>query len=269
MGNPYHAKKRFGQNFLVASDVIDKIVQAIKPSPEQTIIEIGPGRGALTLPLAKSGATIIGVEFDRDIISYVSELLSVYPRVHIINHDFLTFQPDIAAHSRFTVVGNIPYNITSPVIDWLFRYRHQIVNVVLMVQDELARRIAASPGSKDWSPLSIMTQLYFEVTYLFSVPPSSFSPAPKVTSAVIRLSPRKTPIDVPKGFERVVRASFHQRRKLLSNNLSGTILPNAELSQQTIAAVGLTKKIRAEQISIEQFLALTNYLIDHKLLARD
>ncbi len=263
----YHAKKRLGQNFLKSETVIKRVVETVAPIAGERIIEIGPGRGALTLALAESGAQIVGVEFDRDLSGYLNKLTRRYDNVEIVNADFLEFQPDPDRMPSFKLVGNLPYNITSPVIDWCMRYHDRITGAVFMVQKELALRLAASPGSKNWSPLSVFTQTLFDVEFGFDVSPASFRPTPKVISSVVRLAPHGSDVS-PHGpeFTSVVRASFRQRRKLLVNNLVPDIVPDGDLARQLLTAAGLEPGCRAEQVTTEQFLSLTACLLRHKLV---
>lgn len=263
----YHAKKRLGQNFLKTKPVIDRVVSLVAPEPKDVIVEIGPGRGALTLPLAESGATIWAVEFDRDLMGYLTSLLSKHPNVHLVNDDFLKFDPDLEKLDDFKLVGNLPYNITSPVLDWCLKYQTRILRAVLMVQRELGARIAASSGTRDWSPLSIFTQSAFEVESVFDVAPSHFHPRPEVTSSVLKLTPRPINPAVATGqFERVVRMSFLHRRKTLANNLVPDLIPNTSFAQEILAEIGLPVKIRAEEVSIDRFLTLTAVLGKHNLV---
>ena len=162
----YRAKKRLGQNFLISDEIVNRIAQLINPVKGEKIIEIGPGRGALTLRLAEMKTAVTAVEFDRDLIGHLQELLSEYPDIKIINADFLDYLPE---WRKFILVGNLPYNITSPVIDWTIRYYSRITRAVFLIQKEVAHRIAASPGNKDWSPLTIFTQLYYNVRLCFDV----------------------------------------------------------------------------------------------------
>jgi len=263
----YHAKKRLGQNFLKTNSIIERVVSLVALEPTDTIVEIGAGRGALTLPLVKSGAAVWAVEFDRDLIDYLTSLLADYPETKIINQDFLSFDPDTAQLDRFKLVGNLPYNITSPVIDWCLRYAARLDSVTLMVQKEVGARLAASPGSRDWSPLSIFTQLVFQVESCFDVAPSHFMPQPKVSSTVIRLTPRLEPLgQFSPEFEQVVRASFRQRRKLLTNNLVPRFVDKSEQLTDLYAELGFDRRVRAEALTIEQFLKLTQGLIQRKLV---
>ncbi|MEW5795827.1 MAG: 16S rRNA (adenine(1518)-N(6)/adenine(1519)-N(6))-dimethyltransferase RsmA [Candidatus Zixiibacteriota bacterium] len=263
----YHAKKRLGQNFLKSEEVIGRVIELLAPAPNDIIVEIGPGRGALALPLARAGATLWAVEFDRDLIGYLSSLLSDYANVQLLNDDFLKFNPTARELGRFKLVGNLPYNITSPVLDWCLRYREYLVTVVLMVQRELGARIAASPGSKDWSPLGILTQSAFSVERAFDVSAEHFEPRPDVMSTVVRLTPLPEPAAPVTGlFERVVRASFQHRRKTLLNNLVPTFSLDTKVAGGLLTELGLSPMTRAEELSIAQFLTLTAALERHKLL---
>ncbi len=258
----YHAKKRLGQHFLTSEKVVARIVELIGPKADQTILEVGPGRGVLTLPLAQSGATLWAVEFDRDLITYLERMLVKYENVNILQKDFLAFHPEDYSLDRFVLVGNLPYNITSPIIDWCVRYRDRIQQAVFMVQREMAWRITGLPGSKDWSPLGIFTQLYFDATCCFDVPQHAFTPPPEVVSAVIKLTPWPTPPEVDiERLEKVVRASFTQRRKTLINNLVPTIVDDAETAKKHLSELGLSEKSRAEELTIPQFINLTDLLI--------
>ncbi len=258
----YRPKKRLGQNFLIADNIIQKIIDLIEPSDSMPVIEIGAGRGALTLPLARSGARIIAVEIDNDLIGYLERLLGEYSNVSILNQDFLDLDPGSCGMEPFILAGNLPYHISSPVLDWVVKYRSFIHKACLMMQKEVADRLASRPGSRNWSPLAVFSQLYFDVELCFTVKRDSFRPPPKVTSAVVRLITRRA-IDVgdPKRFERLVRTAFTQRRKLLVNNLAGGLIPDATTVRSALRDMKLEENIRAEQVSIEQFIELTRRLI--------
>ncbi len=222
------------------------------------IIEIGPGRGSLSLPLAETGAQITGVEFDRDLQNYLKKLLRKHDNFEIVNEDFLNYEP---SPGRFKIIGNIPYNITSPVIDWLVAHRDSIDLAALMVQREVADRVASSAGVRDWSPIAIFTQLAFKVQIAFEVPPSAFTPPPSVTSAVLLFSPHQS-VWIPGNdlFEKLVRASFKQRRKTLVNNLVPGVIKDAKTAREMFREVGLPEKVRAEQVTIDQFKTLSELL---------
>lgn len=260
-------KKRLGQHFLKSPDVIKRIVDLIDPQVGQTIVEIGPGRGALTLPLVASGAEVVAVEFDLDAARYLSRRLAKKSNLKVVNQDFLTFEPDRLGLAKFTLVGNLPFNITSPVIDWAINHRSMIERACFMVQKEMAARLAARPNSKDWSPLSIFTQLHFEVAHCFDVAPEHFQPRPKVTSTVITLTPKeKILIKHSAQFEKVVRTSFRHRRKLLVNNLVPDIISQTQAAREILCKLDLPENCRAEQLTTAQFLTLTNRLVAHKIL---
>jgi 16S rRNA (adenine1518-N6/adenine1519-N6)-dimethyltransferase len=263
----YRAKKRLGQNFLKTQTVVDRVVSQIDASPDDSIIEIGPGRGALTLPLAESGATVHAVEYDRDLLGYLESLLSRFKNVHLHHQDFLEFEPDTAGVKRFKLIGNLPYNITTPTIDWCLGYRDRIEVAVLMVQKELGARISGKPGSRNWSPLALFTQLVFEVEPCFDVSPQHFRPVPNVYSSVLRLTPR--PAELGKytpELDRVVRSSFRHRRKQLVNNLVPDLVPDAAAAREILAELDLDLKIRAEMLTLDQFLKLTSHLARRKLV---
>lgn len=263
----YRSKKRLGQNFLQSAKVIERIIDLVQAGPSDTVVEIGPGRGALTEPLAESGAHLVAVEFDRDLAPRLRKSLRDYDNLSVIQQDILDFDPAAQVTGNFILVGNLPYNITSPVLEWVTEHRRSIRRAILMMQREVAARVAGSPGSKDWSPLSIFTQLHFDVSVEFTVPPGAFRPPPRVTSAVVLLSPRKAVhIDHPDAFESVVRQSFAQRRKLLVNNLDDlTGVPPSRLRQQ-LADIGLPHDIRAEQMTISDFIRLTSRLVAEDII---
>lgn len=258
----YFAKKRLGQHFLTSEKIVSRMVDLISPKAEQTILEVGPGRGVLTLPLAESGANLWAIEFDRDLIGTLERLLGPYKNATLINKDFLAFHPEDYELQSFMLVGNLPYNITSPIIDWCIRYYDRIQMAVFMVQREMAWRITGSPGSKDWSPIGIFTQLHFDATYCFDVPQHAFTPPPEVVSAVIKLEPWPT---IPKfnieKLEKVVRASFTQRRKTLINNLVPNLIADSTKLKIILAQLDLTENCRAEELSIAQFARLSEILI--------
>ena len=260
-------KKRLGQHFLKSPDIVRKILDLVRPQVGLIIVEIGPGRGALTLPLVASGAEVVAVEFDLDAARYLIQRLAKKSNLKVVNQDFLKFEPDRLGLTKFTLVGNLPFNITSPVIDWAINHHSMIERACFMVQKEMAARLAARPNSKDWSPLSIFTQLHFEVVHCFDVAPEHFQPKPKVTSTVITLTPKeKVQIKHFAQFEKVVRTSFRHRRKLLVNNLVPDIISQAQAAREILRELGLPENCRAEQLTTAQFLTLTERLIAHKIL---
>jgi 16S rRNA (adenine1518-N6/adenine1519-N6)-dimethyltransferase len=180
-----------------------------------------------------------------------------------LQKDFLKFEPKELALATFKLCGNLPFNITSPVIDWIVNYRSKIQRAVIMMQKEVALRLASKPNSKDWSPLAIFTQLHFNIQILFNVGPQHFIPSPKVTSAVVELIPKVSQeIRNYSEFERLVRASFRQRRKQLINNLVPFLIPTVPAAEKILGQLGLKRKVRAEEVSTEQFLELTELLAE-------
>lgn len=262
----HRPQKRFGQHFLSDQRVLDRIVDLINPSASESIVEIGPGEGVLTLPLAKTESRLLAIEFDRNLFAPLTKKLAPYPNAKVIEQDFLNFTPDQSL-GTFTLVGNIPYNITSPIMEWCTRHVDRLARVVLMMQREMARRICGQPGTKDWAPISIFTQIAFDVSYEFEVPPSAFTPPPEVHSAVIAMKPKseRPSVDMAK-LDKVVRAAFEHRRKLLVNNLVPDVVPRAADHARYLAAIGARDDCRAEQLSIEQFAKLTRLLAADRLI---
>ncbi|OAM46315.1 16S rRNA (adenine(1518)-N(6)/adenine(1519)-N(6))-dimethyltransferase [Eikenella sp. NML99-0057] len=249
------ARKRFGQNFLQDSRIIADIVQAVRPQPADTIVEIGPGLGAITEPLAAKLDRLHVCEIDRDIIGYLKTRLYAGKLV-IHEGDVLQFDfASVPGHKK--IVGNLPYNISTPLLFHLSRYADEVEDMHFMLQKEVVERMVAEPGSNDFGRLSVMLQYFFEMEKLLDVPPEAFSPAPKVDSAVVRLIPAKHRIGQAQDFEQfaaLVKQAFHQRRKTIRNNLKG--IANDEVLQ----AVGISPQERAEHIAPENYVALANLL---------
>ncbi len=257
MSIPQHrARKRFGQNFLRDSGVIDRIVAAIHPLPGDHLVEIGPGQGALTALLSASGCQLDVIELDRDLIAGLLAAFSVNPRFKLHSADALKF--DFASLARdgvpLRVVGNLPYNISTPLIFRLLEQAGLIRDMHFMLQLEVVERLAASAGSRHWGRLGIMAQYHCEVEKLFEVPPEAFTPRPKVQSAVVRLTPRVDspwpPCD-PAALRQVVKSAFAQRRKTLRNNLKGLI------DTQGLERLGIDPGVRAESLELAQFIEIT------------
>jgi dimethyladenosine transferase len=227
LGMGHTPRKRFGQNFLRDESVIEAIAGAVAPQAEDHLVEIGPGEGALTQALIGSGCQLDAVELDRNLRARLLAAFSTYPRFTLHSADALKF--DFAALSidgkPLRVVGNLPYNISTPLIFKLLDCAHIVSDMHFMLQLEVVERLAASPGSKDWGRLGVMAQFQCEVEHLFDVPPEAFYPPPKVQSAIVRLTPHKTPPypDVDRdALASVVTQAFAQRRKTLRNNFKGT-----------------------------------------------
>lgn len=249
------ARKRFGQHFLVDEQVLDAIVRSITPRSSDRMLEIGPGRGALTQLLCGELDELHAVELDRDLIASLDRR---FANLQLTEGDILAldFATTLAA-GEWRLVGNLPYNLSSPLLLKLADYPDLICDMHFMLQKEMAERMAASPGSKAWGRLSVMLQLNWQVESLFDVEPQAFNPPPKVMSQVVRLTPLAQPVAVKSKDElrRVVAAAFGQRRKTLNNSLRAY--------EFDFSAFGLEGSQRAEQLSVEQFVALANYSVDN------
>ena len=255
------AKKHLGQNFLHDRSVIDRIVLAINPQPGDRLVEIGPGQGALTLPLLDRHGALTAIEFDRDLLQPLAAAAVAHGELTLLNADVLSVDfsalaaSGIPGEGPLRLVGNLPYNLSSPILFHALEHATSVRDMHFMLQKEVVERMAAPPGNKVYGRLSVMLQAYCQVTPLFTVAPGAFRPAPKVDSAVVRLQPRN-PADIgindPAQFSRVVRAAFGQRRKTLRNALSGVIESSA------IEAAGLRPDSRAEQLAVTDFIRLSN-----------
>lgn len=253
-----HAKRRFGQNFLKSGAIIDKIVERLAPQSGERIIEIGPGKGDLTMAVAKSGADLLAIEIDRELIGHLERRFREKPNVQILQRDILTVDPEALNFGTFALVGNLPFNISAPVVEWIVQNRSHISRACLMFQKEVAHRLAAKPKSKDWSPLSIFTQLYFDITIAFDVLPKHFTPEPEVTATVVYLQPKpEVRVPHPTLFEHLVRGSFRQRRKLLLNNLVPDYISDLTVGRAIVNRLNLGPHCRAEELSTQQFIELT------------
>lgn len=256
--HPQHrARKRFGQNFLHDAGVIHRILRAIHAREGERVLEIGPGQGALTEGLLSSGAQLDVIELDRDLIPILNAKFAAEPRFQLHQGDALKFDFSSLNPERHSlrVVGNLPYNISTPLIFHLLNNAALIRDMHFMLQKEVVDRMAAGPGSKVFGRLSVMLQAYCEVTSLFVVPPGAFRPPPKVDSAVVRLVPRDPAtinIRDHKRFAEVVKAAFGQRRKTLRNALNNVV------SAEQFAAAGVRPDARAEQLDVAEFIALAN-----------
>lgn len=251
----HRARKRFGQNFLVDDAFIARIISVIAPRAGQQIIEIGPGREALTGPLMASGARLRVVEIDRDLAATIR---SRHPGLEVICDDALRVNfSDLAGEEAYRLVGNLPYNISTPLMFHLMEQRKLPADMHFMLQKEVVDRLIAQPGSKTWGRLSLMTQNLAEISKLIDVPPEAFSPKPRVDSAIVRLVPRPSPL-VPKehqqAFNKLVAQAFTMRRKTLRNGLRG-LLDTAQ-----IESAGVDASWRPEQLSLKQFSQLAAIL---------
>lgn len=261
MGNPpvHRARKRFGQNFLHDPAIIRDIIHAVHPLAGQHLVEIGPGKGALTRYLLEACGSLDVIELDRDLIPLLQENCSSLGELRIHSADALKFDFSALAEAeqKLRIVGNLPYNISTPLIFHLLEQIESIEDMHFMLQKEVVDRLAAQPGSKDYGRLGIMVQYYCRVEKLFGVPPGSFTPPPKVHSAVVRLTPHATPpVDVQdvSALSRVVSQAFSQRRKTLRNTLKKL------LDSDTIIACDIDPSRRPETLDLSEYARLANAL---------
>lgn len=255
------ADKKLGQNFLIDEQVVRNIVAAAQLGQQDTVLEVGPGIGTLTQGLAESGAKVIAVELDKRLLPVLATTLEGYDNVQVINNDILQVDiGEITGHIPFKVCANLPYYITTPIIFALLEKKLPMECLVAMVQKEVAERMAAQPGGKDYGALSVAIQYYTEPEIAFIVPPSSFIPAPSVDSAVIVCRKRQVPpvqVEDEKLFFRVVKAAFSLRRKMLNNSLKNMGISAAECAAW-LERAGVDGKRRAETLSLEEFARLSN-----------
>ncbi|MDO8311768.1 MAG: 16S rRNA (adenine(1518)-N(6)/adenine(1519)-N(6))-dimethyltransferase RsmA [Sideroxyarcus sp.] len=251
----HQAKKRFGQNFLVDSQIIADIVRCIRPEANDNMVEIGPGLGALTRPLLKQLNTLHVVEIDRDIIT---RLKTDYPQDKIVIHEGDALKFDFAElPAPLRVVGNLPYNISSPLLFHFACYATRIADMHFMLQNEVVERMVAAPSTPEYGRLSVMLQYRFYMEKLLDVPPQSFRPAPKVDSAIVRIIPLpadKISVRNEPLFAQVVAAAFGQRRKTLRNTLK------SYLAESDLAQLGIDAQLRAENLGVAEFARITNHL---------
>lgn len=265
-------QKKFGQNFLIDTHVLEKIIAAAAVTKDDMVLEIGPGIGTMTQYLAEAAGRVVAVEIDRNLIPILEETLSGYDNVTIINADIL--KTDIRRLSEqynggrpIKVTANLPYYITTPIIMGLFESDILLNNITVMVQKEVAERMQAGPGSKNYGALSLAVRYYAEPYIVANVPPNCFIPRPRVGSAVIRLTRHQTPpvaVKDPALMFRLIRASFNQRRKTLLNGLNNS--PELSFSKNQIAAaidyLELPPMVRGEALTLEQFARLADYFTE-------
>jgi 16S rRNA (adenine1518-N6/adenine1519-N6)-dimethyltransferase len=250
-------RKRFGQNFLRDDGVISRIAGAVHPQQSDHLVEIGPGQGALTESLIGSGCQLDVIELDRDLVPGLLAAFSIHPRFKLHSADALKFEYAslVAGGEQLRVVGNLPYNISTPLIFNLLENSAIIQDMHFMLQLEVVERLAASPGSKAWGRLGIMAQYQCQVEHLFDVPPEAFIPPPKVQSAIVRLTPWQAspwPACNEAQLRKVVQTAFAQRRKTLRNNLKGII------NTDQLETLGIDPGARAETLELIQFIEITN-----------
>lgn len=260
----HQAKKRFGQNFLVDQGIINHIVRSVSPKEDDNIVEIGPGQGAITGIILDSCPSLQVVELDRDLIPVLLAQFAKFKDFKIHQTDALKFDfSSLCEEGKgpLRIVGNLPYNISTPLIFHLISFEEKVSDMHFMLQKEVVERLAAGPRHKNYGRLSIMAQYYCQVEHLFDVPPESFSPAPKVDSAIVRLTPHKIrpfPADDITTFENLVKAAFSQRRKTLRNALKKHI--DDEKLTLCQNALNLDFGNRAETLTLEQYVLIANYL---------
>lgn len=257
--------KKLGQNFLINRSIVDGIVDAADIQDGEAVLEVGPGIGTLTQGLAQAGAEVTAIELDTRLLEVLDHTLDQYDNVKIVHGDVLKLNiPEIMNNKPFKVVANLPYYITTPIIMSLLESKLPIERLVVMVQKEVAERMAASPGGKDYGALSVAVQYYTEPEIVLDVPPKSFLPAPAVNSAVIRCKLRKEPpVDVRDEdlFFRTVKACFAQRRKTLSNTLKTTGLSKEEITS-ILEVANIEGRLRGETLSLQDFANLSNAWYD-------
>lgn len=253
--------KKLGQNFLIKRGIVDEIVHAAELTPGEPVLEVGPGIGTLTQGLAQSGADVTAIELDRRLLEVLDTTLESYDNVRIVHGDVLKLDvPTIMNHKPFKVVANLPYYITTPIIMSLLESKLPIERLVVMVQKEVALRMVAQPGTKDYGALSVAVQYYTEPDIVLDVPPKSFLPAPAVTSSVIRCVLRdKPPVDVidEKLFFRVVKAGFAQRRKTFANTMKTTGLSKDRI-EELLAKANIDGQRRGETFTLQEFADVAN-----------
>ncbi|MBO5473243.1 MAG: 16S rRNA (adenine(1518)-N(6)/adenine(1519)-N(6))-dimethyltransferase RsmA [Lachnospiraceae bacterium] len=270
----FRFQKKFGQNFLVDGNILDKIIASAQLTKEDCVLEIGPGIGTMTQYLAEEAREVVAVEIDKNLIPILQDTLSAYDNVTIINEDILKVDINRIAREHnggrpVKVVANLPYYITTPIIMALFESRVPLQSITVMVQKEMADRMQVGPGTKDYGALSLAVQYYAEPEVITRVPASCFMPRPKVDSTVIRLTRyEKPPVEAAdeKYLFAVIRASFNQRRKTLANGLAnaGNLGVDRSVVEETLAEMGLSSMVRGETLTLEQFAELSGRLAEKK-----
>ncbi|MGH1485789.1 MAG: 16S rRNA (adenine(1518)-N(6)/adenine(1519)-N(6))-dimethyltransferase RsmA [Cellvibrionaceae bacterium] len=256
----HRARKRFGQNFLNDPGIVSRIVRSIAPKPDDNIVEIGPGQGAITAPLLEACPKLQVIEIDNDLVPILLAQFAKYNDFKIHQQDALKFDFSSLANDKpLRIVGNLPYNISTPLIFHLLSFQQKISDMHFMLQKEVVERLAASAGEKHYGRLSIMTQYYCQVDHLFGVPPECFSPRPKVDSAIVRLAPFNTLPFVANDkehFSHLVNIAFQQRRKTLRNTLKQI------LSKEQIDLLPIDTSLRPEKLSVEDYVNLSNNILE-------
>jgi 16S rRNA (adenine1518-N6/adenine1519-N6)-dimethyltransferase len=255
----HKARKRFGQNFLIDHGIIRDIVRAVHPQKNDCVVEIGPGKGAITELLADACDNLSVIELDRDLVPWLNIKFEKHANFQLFQADALQFNfaQLIKNNQRLRIVGNLPYNISTPLIFHLLSYSTQVQDMHFMLQKEVVKRMAATAGESAYGRLGIMVQYYCKVENLFAVPPTAFDPAPKVESAIVRLIPHEQlphPATNFKTFEKLVNVAFQQRRKTLRNALKQLLAP------EMIEQLPIDTAVRAEEITLAEYVATSNLL---------
>jgi 16S rRNA (adenine1518-N6/adenine1519-N6)-dimethyltransferase len=254
----YHAKKKWGQHFLVDTAVIANILAHINPRPSDNIVEIGPGTGAITQLLVDKGPLLHAIEVDAELALILTQTYAGQEKVTIHNADILQFDftKILQQQSKLRIVGNLPYNIGSQIIMYLVTYAAHIQDMIFMLQQEVVNALVAQPGVKAYSRLSVMAQYNYKTSKLFDIAPDAFTPAPAVISSMIKLTPYTPAITAInyKHFTMLVKTSFMQRRKTLKNNLKKIMCPD------DFATLQIDSSLRAEMIGLKDYIAISNYL---------
>ncbi|MCK5125795.1 MAG: ribosomal RNA small subunit methyltransferase A [candidate division Zixibacteria bacterium] len=258
------AKKSLGQHFLSDPIIVSEIISAVAPEKGETIMEIGPGEGVLTIPLVNSEANIFAIELDRRLAPRLAREFAARDNFTVLEADILAIDPKKLGLDNFAVVGNLPYNITTPIMDWLLSYHESIDRAVFMMQKEVGQRVTSPPGRKSYSTISVLTSLYYDSSVVCDVPPESFTPPPKVDSVVVKFirHSRNYDIDNMNRFEKFVRFCFAGKRKNLTNNLNSAYpIPKDEI-QEIIGEVTGNPKIRGEQLELQTFIDLSKAIFN-------
>jgi 16S rRNA (adenine1518-N6/adenine1519-N6)-dimethyltransferase len=266
MAPVHRARKRFGQNFLHDQNIIARIIKAVSPKPEHLLVEIGPGQGAITIPLMEATGQLTAIEIDRDLAAALRTRFLANPGFRLIEQDVLKVNfahlddAKPVAPASLRILGNLPYNISTPLLFHLLEYRELIHDMVFMLQLEVVDRMAALPGSPDYGRLSVMMQYHCKVEKLFNVPPGAFTPQPKVDSAIVKLTPWRPlphPARNPETLARVVRTAFSQRRKTLRNTLK-TLLP-----VEAMESLGIDLTLRPENLGLRDYVRISDLVDQH------
>ncbi len=257
----HQARKRFGQHFLRDQKIIQRIVSAISPQPTQRLIEIGPGLGALTVPVLRKTGSLEAIEVDRDIVPLLQDACKELGDLLIYQKDVLHFDLSVVVQNQkqLRVFGNLPYNISTALIFHLLKFTASISDMHFMLQKEVADRLTSIPGKKSYSRLTVMAQYHYHIKQLFEVPSSAFHPVPKVESRIVRLLPYgKIPYPAKNyaRFETIVKQAFGQRRKTLRNSLRGL---KQTIPEEAWKILGIDPQKRAENLTVEEFVNLSNY----------